>query len=451
MPPSSRLSADSSLFSGEDAPLPVGEFVLSAKRTIEQSLEAVWVSGEVANFTRAASGHWYFVLRDARAQVSCAMMAGENRRTGLDRLNNGDKLVVLGKPTMYAPRGHFQLAVRSLRLDGVGRLYELFLRRKKEWHQKGWFDSNAPLPAIPECVGVVCSLAGAALHDVLRTIRTHFPAVTVVLYPAPAQGVDAAEKIGRAIATADERRECDVLLVCRGGGGIEDLWAYNEEPVVAAIYRCGLPVVTGIGHEVDETLADYAADLRCPTPTAAAMAAIGAGADLRQRLADGEAALRRGFVDFLDERLQRVDWAARVLASPSVYLAKHGEVVSRCQTRLLFAANHLWNQWFQRHTRLAAGLRQPNWIPYERNLRERARGLRTAVATELQRLSTRLEAGGRALELLSPEHLMKRGYSIVRRPEGGVVTEAEGLQAGDPLRITFYRGEASVVVEKKGD
>ena len=124
--------------------------------------------------------------------------------------------------------------------------------------------------------------------------------------------------------------------------------------------------------------------------------------------------------------------------------------MSRCQTRLLFAANHLWNQWFQRHTRLEAGLRQPNWIPYERNLRERARGLRTAVATELQRLSTRLEAGGRALELLSPEHLMKRGYSIVRRPEGGVVTEAEGLQAGDPLRVTFYRGEASVVVEKKG-
>lgn len=324
-----------------DNAVPIGEFVADARRHLEQTLPPLWVGGEIAGFTAAASGHWYFVLRDENGQADCVMLARDNRAvSAAARPKDGDHIALFGRPTLYAPRGRFQLQAKFIRAAGAGRLYAEFVRRKREWAERGWFANARPLPLLPDCVGVVSSLAGAALRDVLRTLGRRAPGVAVVVYPAPAQGEGAAEKIGAAVRIAGRRAECDVLVVCRGGGGMEDLWAYNEEAVVAAVYESPLPVVTGIGHEIDETLADFAADHRAATPTAAAVAAVPDAAELLRQNSERARRLRHLAEGRLDEAGQRLDWAAKLLAPPEHLLAAKRQHLRRLAAELRGAAKN---------------------------------------------------------------------------------------------------------------
>ncbi|MFP5403699.1 MAG: exodeoxyribonuclease VII large subunit [Gammaproteobacteria bacterium] len=244
--------------------LTVSELNRMARRALESQLPLLWVEGEVSNFTRAASGHWYFSLKDANAQVRCVMFRGRNQFADFTPAN-GDHVEVRALPSLYEARGDFQLGAEQIRRAGAGRLYEAFLKLKARLDAEGLFDpaKKRALPRFPRTLGIVTSPQAAALHDVLTALSRRMPGLPVILYPTPVQGAGAGAQIAAAIRTAGARAECDVLLVCRGGGSLEDLWAFNDEAVARAIAMSPMPVVSGVGHETDFTIADFAADLRC--------------------------------------------------------------------------------------------------------------------------------------------------------------------------------------------
>src|SRR5690606_942101 len=273
-----------------------------------------WVRGEVSNLSRAASGHCYFTLKDAQAQVDCVMF--RSRAAAVDwPLRNGDQVEARALVTLYEPRGRFQLNVEALRRAGLGRLYERFLRLKERLEREGLFDAagKRPVPAYPRAIGVVTSLQAAALRDVLTTLARRNAAIPVIVYPVPVQGEGAAERIAAMLAKANARAECDVLLLVRGGGSIEDLWPFNEEVVARALRASRIPVVCGVGHETDFTIADFAADHRAPTPTAAAELACPSRAELLARLAECSRCLARDTRRHLEYAMQALDALARRL------------------------------------------------------------------------------------------------------------------------------------------
>src|SRR5918992_3283359 len=249
----------------------VSQLLRNVRDTLERRFPLMWVSGELTNFSRAPSGHCYFTLKDDAAQVDCVMF--RSRAAAMDwEPRNGAQVEVRALVSLYEPRGRFQLTVEAMRQAGLGALYERFLRLKKKLGDEGLFDAAAkrPIPQHPQTVGVLTSLGAAALRDVLTTMARRNPAIPVIVYPVPLQGEGAAARIAAMLRRANIRRECDVLLLVRGGGSLEDLWSFNEEAVARAIRASSIPVVVGVGHETDFTIADFAADQRAPTPTAAA-------------------------------------------------------------------------------------------------------------------------------------------------------------------------------------
>ncbi|MDB5804165.1 MAG: xseA, partial [Betaproteobacteria bacterium] len=300
----------------------VSELNRGVRGMLERGYPLVAVRGEISNFTRAASGHIYFVLKDAGAQVRCAMWRGKAQALSFVPAN-GDAVEVRANVTLFEARGEFQLAVESMRRDGAGNLFEAFLRLKEKLAGEGLFDPERkrPLPALPRAIGVVTSPQAAALRDIVTALKRRAPMIPVVIYPTPVQGEGAAARIAQAIATANARAEVEVLLVCRGGGSIEDLWSFNEEVVARAIAASDIPVISGVGHETDFTIADFAADLRAPTPTAAAELAAPHRDDLLARLSGAAYEMRRAMQAYLDEARQKLDWTARDLVPPSARLA----------------------------------------------------------------------------------------------------------------------------------
>src|SRR5450830_101531 len=304
-------------------------------RLLERSFPLIWVAGEISNFTRAASGHWYFTLKDNAAQVRAVMFKGRAQFAGF-MPREGDKVEVRTLVTLYAPRGDYQLNVEAIRRAGVGNLYEAFVLLKQKLEQEGLFDParKRPIPSFARCIGIVTSPQAAALHDMLTALRRRAPHERVILYPTPVQGEGAAAKIARAIQTAAQRDECDVLLVGRGGGSMEDLWAFNDEAVARAIVDSPMPVISGVGHETDFTIADFAADLRAPTPTAAAELCATPRAEWLAELHSHALDLTRAFKRQLTERSQTVDWMSRRLVSPTAYINHERVKLNALQARL---------------------------------------------------------------------------------------------------------------------
>ena len=431
--------------------VPVGDFLVAARAAVEAGIPPQWISGEVANFFRAASGHWYFVLRDSAAQADCVMLKNANALVS-PPLADGEAVEVLAQASIYPPRGRFQLMARMVRRAGAGRLYQLYAERKRDWAAKGWFDSAAKKtpPFWPDSVGVVASPQGAAARDVLRTLKTRMPSVNVVLYPAPAQGADAAPKIAAAVDEANRRRECQVLIVCRGGGGIEDLWAYNEEETVAAIVRSRLPVIVGVGHEIDETLADFAADVRAPTPTAAAVAAAPDRRELLARLSSAAGRIGRAARRALADRAQQLDIAAAAARRPQWLLQQKQAQLARAAAAMIRGG-----QWSvaekRRRLRDAAVLcRRPPLSPPTSALESVAVRLHSAAAARMQAAEFRLQGSAAVFRACAPAQTLARGYSIVRR-DGAIVRRGDSLSSGDRLRIVFSRGEAEAAVESAAD
>ena len=430
--------------------LTVSELNRMARRALESQLPLLWVEGEVSNFTRAASGHWYFSLKDANAQVRCVMFRGRNQFADFTPAN-GDHIELRALPSLYEARGEFQLGAESIRRAGAGRLYEAFLKLKAKLEAEGLFDpaKKRALPRFPHCLGIVTSPQAAALHDVLTALARRMPGLPVILYPTPVQGAGAGAQIAAAIRTAAGRAECDVLLVCRGGGSLEDLWAFNDEAVARAIAASPMPVVSGVGHETDFTLADFAADLRAPTPTAAAELASPLRQELRQQLDHLARQLRHHLARRQHGEMQRLDYLARRLLHPAEQLRRQRLALTPLAQRLHRAVR----------TRLAheqlqiARLNQRLVTPLHAIRREQQRldalDARARRAMEGGRVRRRLTLARLASSLahLNPEGVLARGYSIVQRENGAIVQDAATLDAGDSIGIRFHRGRARATVD----
>jgi len=391
---------------GPAAPLTVTELNRRVRALLENRFETLWVAGELSNVKPAASGHWYFSLKDAAAQVDCAIW--RTRARFLDfRPANGMQVEARGRVTLYEPRGSYQLVVEELRKAGLGALHEAFEKLKAKLDAEGLFDParKRALPAFPRAIGIVTSREAAALRDMLTVLARRAPMIPVIVYPVPVQGEGAGAQIARAVERAGARAECDVLIVGRGGGSLEDLWAFNEEPLARAIAACPLPVVSGVGHETDFTIADLVADLRAPTPTAAAAAASpdrealqGAVEQLRRRLL-------RDARRTVETRAQRLDSAARRLLTPAQRIERE-----------------------------------------QRSLAVLARRMSLAARRAVEDHGRRLAASRSALGHLDPTAVLARGYSIVRDSAGHVRRSSEGLAPGDALDVAFSVGGAGVTV-----
>jgi exodeoxyribonuclease VII large subunit len=391
------------------AVLTVSQLLRSVREALERRFPLAWVAGELSNLNRAPSGHCYFTLKDRAAQVDCVMFRSRAALLAAE-LREGMQVEVRALVTLYEPRGRFQLTVEAIRPAGLGPLYERFLRLKDRLGAEGLFDERLkrPLPAHPRALGVLTSLAAAALRDVLSTLERRNPALPVVVYPVPVQGEGAAARIAAMLARASARAECDVLLLVRGGGSIEDLWAFNEEAVARALRACAIPVIVGVGHETDFTIADFAADRRAPTPTAAAELAVVSGKELLARTAECARCVSREMRRRLQYAAQALDGVARRLVHPAERLRAAEALLGQLRARLAFALAHRVHRCDATLARLRASL-----------------------------------AG------LDPAAVLARGYSITRDAAGEVLRDASRVREGDRLATRLARGEVASRVVKK--
>ena len=427
----------------------ISELNRLARKCLEREFPLSWVSGEVSNLTRATSGHIYFTLKDSTAQVRCVIF--RSRAQSLPwRLENGHQVEAQALVSLYEPRGDFQLTVEALRRAGLGRLYEAFARLRDALEREGLFsaDRKKPVPRFPRCIGIVSSPRAAALSDVLAALRRRAPHLPAVLYPTAVQGEGAAAEIAAAIATADARRDCDLLLVVRGGGSIEDLWSFNEEAVARAIAACELPVICGVGHETDMTVADFVADLRAPTPTAAAEFATQGWHEAASAITERQRSLVRSLRLLIERRQQSVDRVAPALVHPAARIARIRDRLAMSQVRLESAVHHRLAASRERllalTSRLRAGTPDPGHAAARVGLL--AHRLQTAYFARRTRAEAGLERLAAALAHLNPEATLARGFAIVRDGAGKLVTDAATLTPGQAIDVRLSSGEATAHV-----
>lgn len=431
--------------------IPVSLFVSSARRLIERHLGLTWVSGEVSNHSRAASGHVYFVLKDEEAQVRCVLYRSKAQLLDVP-LKDGLRVEVRAVPTIYEARGEFQLSVDMVRLSGLGALYEQFARCKARLEAAGWFapTRKRPLPNFPRAIGVVTSLRAAALSDVLTTLKRRMPALPVIVYPTAVQGAGAASEISAAIAAANAHARVDVLIVCRGGGSIEDLWAFNEEAVARAVFESRIPVVSGVGHETDSTICDFVADARGPTPTGAAALASPDRTELERKLAELAAHSRRAAQRILERSMQRLDRADRRLVHPAARLASQRERLDLLGGRLARIERTCLTQ--RERDLAAAGRRFIRLLcaaaPQRALLELKHARWQRSAEKRLGALTQRVAGLALALKHLGPEAVLDRGYSIVMTDSGAVVQDASQLAPGEGVAMRFARGSADATVTR---
>ena len=430
----------------------VSELNALAKALLEDHLAGLWIAGEVSNLTRAASGHYYFSLKDSRAQVRCAMFKGAAARLAKP-LKEGDHIEVAGKISIYEARGEFQITVNEVRLKGLGQLYEAYERLKAQLQAEGAFaaERKKPLPARPQCIGIVTSLAAAALRDVVTTLKRRAPEIPVIVYPTAVQGAGSEFQIAQAIKTASQRAECDVLIVCRGGGSIEDLWAFNEEPVVRAIEACAIPVVSGVGHETDFTLADFVADVRAPTPTGAAELVSPNRQESLHRLAQAKGRLKTVLEQRYFDASQKLDWLARQIRHPRQKLGEQHTYIHKLAQTLSYLMTQNVRAHTARFERQTQALKhcRPDISVYRQDIDRFQTTLSHAFRQLLVHRRQSLTAQTALLEAVSPQQILERGFSVVKNTRGQVIRNANALKQGQKLHIIFAEGETDVRVTKE--
>lgn len=426
---------------------------------LEGVFPLIWVEGEVSNFSRPSSGHCYFSLKDKDAQVRCAMF----RNTALKlrfQPKDGVHVLLRARVGLYPARGEFQLVVEHMEEAGDGRLRRAFEELKLRLQREGLFDParKRPLPPLPRRLGIVTSPTGAAIHDVLTVLKRRFPALPVLIYPAPVQGDGAAAKIAEAIRLADQRAEVDVLLVTRGGGSLEDLWAFNEEAVARAIHACSIPVVAAIGHEIDVTIADLVADQRAPTPSAAAEMISPDAAAWMAQLVRQDLRLQQLLRLRLSRLAERLDWLRRRVQQhhPQRRLQDASQRLDGLQLRLEQRLRlHLRELALRQNSASERLLRRSPQLQIDA-LRSRAddlhRRLTLATQHQLQARRQRLAFNAHRLETVSPLATLARGYAVVRRqPDGAVLHRAADTAAGERIVAKLAEGELHCLVEAIGD
>jgi exodeoxyribonuclease VII large subunit len=429
----------------------VSELARRVRQSIELAHPLLWVAGEISSFTRATSGHWYFSLKDSTAQLRCAMFRGRNQWVDWQP-RNGDAVEARAVPTLYEARGEFQLVVEQLRPAGQGALFEAFVRLKARLEAEGLFDPThkRALPPFPRAIGVVTSPAAAAWRDVVTTLRRRAPHIPVILYPASVQGQDAPGRLLQALRMATARAEVDVVIVCRGGGSIEDLWAFNDEALARAIATCPVPVVSGVGHETDFTIADFAADLRAPTPTAAAELCAPQRAQLQGELASLQQRMVR-FAWHQVDRLQSLLASARQRLSHAARrrLEERAWQLDRLATRLVHPGAQLAlgsGQLAQLGERMQRAARQ-QLADQQRSHQAAQRALHSAWLHRAHAEQQHLASLMHALQLLDPGQVLARGYSLAYGPAGELLRAPEQVAPGDAIAVVLAGGRIAATVK----
>lgn len=436
---------------------PVNNTVLSVsslnrlvRACLESAFPLTWVGGEISNLTYAASGHVYFSLKDSSAQVRCVIWRGRAQLLGW-RLENGQKIEARALVSFYEPRGEFQLNIETVRRAGQGDLFERFLRLKAQLENEGLFaiDRKRPLPPFPRRIAIVTSLQAAALRDVLSTLHRRAAQLRLSVFPTPVQGDGAGLKIAEALAQA-AASDCEAIILCRGGGSIEDLWAFNEECVARAIRASRLPVVSGIGHETDFTIADFAADLRAPTPTAAAELISPDRNGLLARLDELGRRLRRRLEGRLAERQQQLDWLASRLIHPAERLSQRRQALSQLGQRLQRSRRQHFERlaWQQRALAQRLRLCLPQPVAQRAALQHHGYRLRRAMQDNLFQREGKLSALQRSLKQLDPHAVLARGYALVSGADGQLLRDAEKLHPGDALQLRLAHGSLLATVDQ---
>ncbi len=419
----------------------------TVRQLLENEMGLVWLSAEISNFTQPSSGHWYFTLKDDGAQVRCAMFRNSNRRVTF-RPQHGQQILVRASITLYEPRGDYQLIVESMHPAGEGLLQQQFEQLKARLAAEGLFDQQfkQPLPDPARQVGVITSATGAALHDVLRVLHRRDPSLPVVIYPTAVQGVDAPAAIVRAIELANLRDECDVLIVGRGGGSLEDLWSFNDERVARAIFASRLPIVSAVGHETDVTIADFVADLRAPTPSAAAELVSRNQVELLRRLQSQQQRMEMAMDFYLAEQQRRFTRTQHRLQQqhPQLRLARQQTTLFQLQRRLgealdqrLRLANRQQDRLMQR---LNTQQPQGRILRAQQQLQQWHYRLQQGMEKQLNHDRQRFGRLAAQLEGVSPLATLARGFSVTTDTQGQVIKKTGQLQAGDLLRTRLDDG-----------
>jgi exodeoxyribonuclease VII large subunit len=438
------------------AAISVSQLNRRVKTLIEQGMGRLWVEGEISNLSRPASGHIYLSLKDDSAQVSAAWFRQRQRGPAIG-FKDGDRVLAYGRVSIYEARGNYQLIIEQMEPAGEGVLKRRFDALKRKLAAEGLFDEDRKqtIPVLPQSIGVITSPSGAAIRDILTILRRRFPAVPVIIYPAAVQGDAAPGELVRALQTAVDRAECDVLIIGRGGGSLEDLWAFNDEQLARAIADCPVPIVSAVGHEVDFTITDFVADVRAPTPSGAAELVVPDQAAWLHRIEVLAARIARVGQRAVEDRAQELDWLARrlIAGSPATTLRRQtdrlreetGRLSAAMRRQLLLQRNVL--------QRVAGNLLQQSpALSVQRQLGRLAtlrQSLSTSVDRRLGDAGHRIALLGRALNSVSPLATLDRGYAIVRdEATGRVLTRAGDVSAGDGIRARLSEGELIATVNK---
>jgi exodeoxyribonuclease VII large subunit len=425
-----------------------------ARRLIESNFGVIWVEGEISNLARPSSGHMYWSLKDDNAQVRCAMFRTANRSLTFTP-ENGRQVIARARVSLYEARGEFQLIVDDLEEAGEGLLRRRFEELKRKLAAEGLFDTDRkkPLPPLPTRIGVVTSPSGAAVRDILTILGRRFPSIPVIIYPTPVQGEAAAAEIARTLALANRRSECDLLILARGGGSLEDLWSFNEEVVARALDELEIPVISAVGHEIDFTIADFVADMRAPTPSGAAEIAVPERLEWLGTLDTVSRRLSRAIAQTLFNAEKSLSNLAHRLtrSHPGIQLRESTQRLDDLEVKLLRAWERLFVARRASLAELTAAIRGATPRRRVQALEDRrrwaAQKLEHAMRTRLDGLNARRDLASRALQAVSPLATLDRGYAIVSNAaDGSVVTDAKQVTSGDGVDIRLSRGEIGATV-----
>ena len=426
-----------------------------ARSLLERGFGSLWLEGELSNLSRPSSGHWYFSLKDEAAQLRSAMFRQRNMLVNFSP-RDGMRVLVRGRVSLYEPRGDYQFLADVMEEAGEGALRRQFEQLKAKLAAAGLFASEhkQKLPELPTRIGVITSPTGAAVRDILHILKRRFPGIPVLIYPVPVQGAAAAAQIAAAIQLADQRKDCDVLILARGGGSLEDLWAFNEEVVARAIHDCSIPLITGIGHEVDFTIADFVADVRAPTPSGAAELVVPDQQTWLQALAALQRRLVAGLKRMLGTHQQNFIWLQRRLNQlhPGVQLRQRAQRLDELEQRLIRALKQGLEQ---RHRLLGtqiAQLQAHSPALQLTNAYNRLQQLQTRMHTswreQQEQLRNRLTVALRTLHALSPLATLTRGYAIVSDAKGNATSDVSQLQVGEQITARLARGSFVATVNR---
>jgi len=422
------------------------------KQLLEDAFPPLWVVGEISNLSTPSSGHIYFTLKDETAQVRCAMFRHRNRAINF-KLENGMQVHAFAQVSLYEGRGDYQLIVDMIEEAGDGILQKRFEALKKQLQAEGLFEQahKKAAPSLPKCIGIISSTTGAALRDVLSVHRRRFPSIPVIIYPTPVQGDEATPKIIAAIQRANELKQCDVLLLVRGGGSLEDLWCFNEEKVARAVFASQIPIVAGIGHEIDFSITDFVADVRAPTPSAAAELVTPDRQEILQQIQHRFERMQKSMLHSLQQWQHAVTNLRKRLRHPGDYCRELSQRIDHLETRLEKAWHLNWHHQMQSLNHLIQRLAQHNpktQIQQQQMMvSNQQQRLQTAIKSQLKNYQQQLATMSRALDAVSPLNTLSRGFSITMKDDQ-IIRQANQVTPGDQLTLKLQQGKILAIADK---